>query len=65
MSNVFARTLSGVLYVVVVVGCLIGGMSTYCVLFAIITALLLNEFNALLARHNIAKVNNTVSVVSG
>ena len=65
MSNVLARTLSVVLYVVVVVGCLIGGMSTYCVLFAIITALLLNEFNTLLSRHNIAKVNNTVSVVSG
>ena len=65
MSNTLIRTLSGIAFVAVIVGCLILGMSTYCVLFAIITALLLNEFNELLIQHDIAQVNNTVSVISG
>lgn len=65
MPNVLIRTLSGIAFVAVIVGCLLLGMSTYCVLFAIITALLLNEFNELLIQHDIAQVNNTVSVISG
>ncbi|MBQ7742214.1 MAG: phosphatidate cytidylyltransferase [Bacteroidaceae bacterium] len=65
MSNTLIRTLSGIAFVIVIVGCLLLGMSTYCVLFALITALLLNEFNELLARHDIAQVNNTVSIISG
>lgn len=65
MSNLITRTLSGILYVAAMVGCLIWGMNSYCILFAIITAVLLNEFNTLLEEHKIAQVNNTVSVVSG
>ncbi len=64
-SNILLRTVSGIVYVAVMVGCLVGGRNTYCVLFAVITALLLNEFNRLLAEHRLARVNNTVSVVSG
>ena len=40
-------------------------MSTFCVLFCLVAALLLNEFNGLLSDHDLAQVNNTVSVVSG
>ena len=65
MSNLIIRTLSGIVYVGAVVGCLLGGMNSFCILFAVITAVLLNEFNELLAEHEIANVNNTVSVVSG
>ena len=41
-------------YVGVMIGCLLGGPNTYCVLFALITAVLLNEFNLLLAEHGLA-----------
>lgn len=64
-SNLVIRALSGLAYVVVMVGCLVLGMNTYCVLFAVITAVLLNEFNTLLANHGIAYVNNMVTVTSG
>lgn len=64
-SNVVIRTLSGLVYIGVMIGCLVGGQNTYCVLFALITAILLNEFNTLLSEHNIAQVNNTISIVSG
>ena len=65
MPNAVVRALSGALFVVVIVGCLLLGMSTFCVLFCVVAALLLNEFNSLLEDHDLAQVNNTVSVVSG
>lgn len=65
MPNVLVRTLSGALFVAVIVGCILFGMTTFCLLFVIVTALLLSEFNELLAEHNLAQVNSTVSIVSG
>ncbi len=65
MTNLQKRTLSGILFVAITVACILIGRTTYCLLFATITALLLNEFNTLLHDHHIAEVNNTVSVVSG
>ncbi len=65
MNNTFVRALSGTLYVAVIVGCLIGGMSTFCVVFSLVAALLLNEFNTLMEEHGSAQINNTVSIVSG
>lgn len=65
MTNLQKRTLSGIGFVIVMVGCILFSSTTYCLLFATITALLLNEFNTLLGEHHLAEVNNTVSVVSG
>ena len=65
MPNVLVRTLSGALFVAVIVGCILFGMTTFCLLFAVVTALLLSEFNELLAEHDLAQVNSTVSIVSG
>ena len=65
MSNLTQRTLSGIIYVIVFVGCIIYGPQTYCILFAVTTALALNEFNHLINEHHIASINNTVSVIAG
>ena len=65
MTNTLIRTFSGIAFVAIIVGCLLLGMTTYCIIFAIITAVLLNEFNELLLEHDIAQVNNTVSIISG
>lgn len=65
MPNVLVRTLSGIVYVAAIVGGILLGMNTFCVLFAVITAVLLNEFNDLLSAHSVAEINGTVSVVSG
>ena len=65
MPNVVVRALSGALFVAAIVGCILLGMSTFCVLFCLVAALLLNEFNGLLSDHDLAQVNNTVSVVGG
>lgn len=65
MSNLVQRTLSGIVYVILFVGCIIYGLQTFCILFTITTALALNEFNHLINDHHIATVNNTISVISG
>lgn len=65
MPNVLVRALSGIVYVAAIVGGILLGVSTFCLLFAIICTILLHEFNDLLAEHSVAQVNGTVSVISG
>lgn len=65
MSNLIKRTLSGIVYVCLIVGCLLWCQESYCLLFVAISALLINEFNNLVEHHELAQVNNTVSLISG
>lgn len=65
MTNLAQRTISGIVYVIVFVGCIIYGPSSYCILFSIITALALNEFNELVCNHKLAEISNTISTISG
>jgi phosphatidate cytidylyltransferase len=65
MSNLAKRTISGIVYVVVFLGCILYGPSSFCILFAIVTALTLNEFNELMTSHKLAEISNTISTISG
>lgn len=65
MSNLIKRSLSGTIYVLVFVGCIIFGASSYCILFAVVTALALNEWSELIADNNLGTVNNLVTTISG
>lgn len=65
MNNLAQRTISGIIYVIVFVGCILYGPGSFCILFAIITALALNEFNELISTHKLAEINNTISTVAG
>jgi len=65
MPNLLTRTLSGIIFVGIIVGCLLLGRTTFCILFVVIAGLLLNEFNSLLEEHKLAQVNKTVSMISG
>ena len=65
MNNLTKRLLSGIVYVAVFVGCILYGPTSFCILFAVITALALNEYNELMATFGRGTVNNTVSIISG
>lgn len=65
MNNFIKRTLSGILYVAVLVGCIAFGQNTFCLLFALITALALSEFDEIIEAHGLAAPNKTVNVISG
>lgn len=65
MPNLLKRTISGIIYVGLLVGCLLLGRTTFCILFVVISALLLNEYNNLIEEHKLAQVNKVVSMISG
>ena len=65
MNNLTKRLLSGIAYVVIFIGCIIYGRESFCILFAVTTALALNEYNELVIKHQLGTVNNTVSIISG
>lgn len=65
MSNLVKRLLSGTVYVIVFVGCMLYGSMSFFFLFAVITSLALNEWNDLMSDHQLATINNLVSTISG
>jgi len=65
MSNLVKRILSGTIYVLVFVGCILFGASSYCVLFAIVMALALNEWSELITDNGLATVNELITTISG
>ncbi len=65
MNNLTKRLLSGIAYVVLFIGCIVYGRESFCILFAVTTALALNEYNELVIKHKLGMVNNTVSIIAG
>ena len=46
-SNFLQRAITGVIFVAVLVGCILGGPISFTILFALISALTINEFGTL------------------
>ncbi len=65
MNNFIKRTLSGILFVAIFVVCILYNASTFCVLFAVMTALSIDEFCRIVEEHGIARPNRTVCVMAG
>ena len=65
MNNFIKRTLSGRLFVAIFVACILYNASTFCVLFAVMTALAIDEFCRIVEEHGIARPNRTVCVMAG
>ncbi len=65
MNNFIKRTLSGILFVAIFVACILYNASTFCVLFAVMTALAIDEFCRIVEEHGIARPNRTVCVMAG
>lgn len=65
MSNLTKRTLSGIVFVLVFVSCILIGRSTYFCLFLVVTALAMDEYNRLINQHGLATINATVNTITG
>jgi phosphatidate cytidylyltransferase len=65
MNNFFLRTLTGILYVVALVGCTIFSPATLVVFFALATALSIWEFSTNVNNHAGAQVNRLINSVAG
>lgn len=64
MSNFLTRTLTGVLFVVVLVGCMVVSPLSFIVLFAAVTGLTIWEFTTLLNRHAGASINGFINTLA-
>lgn len=65
MNNLVVRTLTGILFVAILVGGLLGGPMTFSLLFAAITAAALWEFATNVNNHYGAQVNRLINTMAG
>lgn len=65
MNNLLVRALTGVLFVALLVGALIGGPQTFTLLFAVITAAALWEFATNVNTYAGAQVNRLINTMAG
>lgn len=64
-SNFILRTITGVLFVAVLVGCILGGPLSFTLLFALITALTVHEFGSLVNRSGHVQMNKSICLLAG
>lgn len=65
MNNFIKRALSGILFVALFVVCILYNASTFCILFAVMAALTIDEFCRIVEEHGIARPNRTVCIMAG
>lgn len=63
-SNFITRALTGAIFVAILVGCILGGPITFSVLFALISALTVNEFGNIIQKSGFAKINKPISILA-
>lgn len=64
-SNVLQRAITGVIFVAVLVGCILGGPISFTILFALISALTINEFGTIVNRRENTRMNKPISILAG
>lgn len=64
-SNFLQRAITGVIFVAVLVGCILGGPISFTILFALISALTINEFGNIVNRMEHTRMNKPTSILAG
>lgn len=64
-SNFLQRAITGVIFVAVLVGCILGGPISFTILFALISALTINEFGNIVNRMEYTRMNKPISILAG
>lgn len=64
-NNFIQRAITGVLFVAVLVGCMLGGPIPFTLLFAGITALTIHEFGTLVNRTGQVQMNRPIAILAG
>lgn len=63
-GNFIIRSLTGAVFVAVLVGCILGGPITFSILFALISALTVNEFGNIMQKSGFAVINKPISMLA-
>lgn len=64
-SNFIQRAITGVIFVAVLIGCILGGPLSFGILFALISALSINEFCNLVNHEEGVQVNKPICILGG
>lgn len=64
-SNFTQRAVTGVIFVGVLVGCILGGPISFSLLFALITALTIHEFGTIVSKQPDVEINKPICMLAG
>ena len=64
-NNFIQRTITGIIFVAVLVGSILGGPVSFCILFAIITALTIYEFGTIVSKQKGVQTNRVITTLAG
>lgn len=64
-NNFVQRAITGIIFVAVLVGCILAGPISFCILFALISALTINEFANVIGKGSDIHVNKPISILAG
>lgn len=64
-NNFIQRTITGVIFVAVLVGCIMGGPIPFTILFALISALTIREFGNIVGKSGEVTINKPITMLAG
>ena len=64
-NNFLQRTITGIIFVALLVGCILGGPISFTILFAIISAMTINEFGNLANATGEVQINKPITILAG
>ena len=64
-NNFIQRTITGIVFVAVLVGCILGGPIPFTILFALISALTIREFGSIVGKSGEVIINKPICMLAG
>ncbi|MCR4612843.1 MAG: phosphatidate cytidylyltransferase [Bacteroidaceae bacterium] len=64
-NNLLTRTLTGIVFIILLVGCILHGPQTFVMLFAVVSAMTIWEFCTILNRYADAHINRFITTIAG
>lgn len=64
-NNFIQRAITGIIFVGVLIGCILGGPISFTLLFALITALIIHEFGVIISKQPDVEINKPICMLAG
>lgn len=64
-NNFIQRAITGIIFVGVLIGCILGGPISFTLLFALITALTIHEFEVIISKQPDVEINKPICMLAG
>lgn len=64
-NNFIQRAITGIIFVGVLIGCILGGPISFILLFALITALTIHEFGVIISKQPDVEINKPICMLAG